>query len=215
MFANMNIPKGSLKIIDEKVRKVINQFVKGQCIQKNFIYDSGKNGSLGVPSMKDEYAAYKVNHITNLMSITDEPKILDGYLNMKRKVAKHQSLIDSLEEVLNHLGTKWLDWKDFVKERRKFEWTANEKTNKKQFKFEDKTTGILVKDNLKNIHRSLVNQARIGYDYENYSRFNTRGLINCMETGISNYYLKECKASLADGVTRFIIKSRAGIQFTS
>jgi hypothetical protein len=61
---------------------------------------------------------------------------------MKRKVAKHLSLIDSLEEALNHLGTKWLDWEDFVKERRKFEWTANEKTNKKQFKFEDKTTGI-------------------------------------------------------------------------
>jgi hypothetical protein len=29
-FAIMNIPKDSLKIIDEKVRKVINQFVKGQ-----------------------------------------------------------------------------------------------------------------------------------------------------------------------------------------
>jgi hypothetical protein len=60
---------------------------------------------------------------------------------------------------LNHLRTKWLDWEDFVKERRKFEWTANEKTKKKQFKFEDKIIGILVESNLKNIHRSLINQA--------------------------------------------------------
>jgi hypothetical protein len=68
-------------------------------------------------------------------------------------------------------------------------------------------------DNLKNIHRSLVNHARIGYDHENYSRFNTRGLINCMETGISDFYFKECKAPMADGTARFLIKSRAGIQF--
>jgi hypothetical protein len=68
--------------------------------------------------------------------------------------------------------------------------------------------------NLKNIHRSLVNHARIGYDYENYSRFNTRGLINCMKTGISNFYFKNCQAPMADGIARFFIKSRAGIQFT-
>jgi hypothetical protein len=67
---------------------------------------------------------------------------------------------------------------------------------------------------LKNIHRSLVNHARIDYDYENYCRFNTRGLINCMETGISNFYFKEYKAPMGDGIARFFIKSRAGIQFT-
>jgi hypothetical protein len=35
-----------------------------------------------------------------------------------------------------------------------------------------------------------------------------------METGVSNFFFKECKAPLADGVTRFLIKSRADIQFT-
>jgi hypothetical protein len=35
-----------------------------------------------------------------------------------------------------------------------------------------------------------------------------------METGISNFYFKECKAPMADGIARFFIKPRAGIQFT-
>jgi hypothetical protein len=56
--------------------------------------------------MKDEYAAYKVHRIVNLLPTTDGRGILDGYLNMKKKVAKHLSLIDSLEEVLNHLRIK-------------------------------------------------------------------------------------------------------------
>jgi hypothetical protein len=53
----------------------------------------------------------------------------------------------------------------------------------------------------------------LDYNYENYSRFNTRGLINYMETGISNFYFKECKAPISHGVARFYIKSRADIQF--
>jgi hypothetical protein len=68
--------------------------------------------------------------------------------------------------------------------------------------------------NLKNIHRSFVNHTRIGDDYENYNRFNTIGLINCMESGIFNFSFKECKAPMADGIARFFIKSRVGIQFT-
>jgi hypothetical protein len=35
-----------------------------------------------------------------------------------------------------------------------------------------------------------------------------------METGISNFYFKECKVPMADEIARFFIKSRAGIQFT-
>jgi hypothetical protein len=35
-----------------------------------------------------------------------------------------------------------------------------------------------------------------------------------MEAGITNFYFKECKAPMADGIARFFIKSRAGIQFT-
>jgi hypothetical protein len=56
--------------------------------------------------MKDEVAAYKVPHIVNLLSTTNGRGILDGYLNMKKMVSKHISLIDSLEEALNHLEIK-------------------------------------------------------------------------------------------------------------
>jgi hypothetical protein len=178
IFANMNLSNYSLKIIDEKVRRIINRFVKGKTLPLSFVYASVRNGGLGVPCKKDEYAAYKVHHIANLMSTTDGQGILDGYLNMKRKVAQHLSIIDSLGKALNYLRIKWLDWVEFVEKRRKFEWTHNEKNNKARFRFRETTTGPIYDSNLKNIHRSLVNHARIGYDYENYSRFNTRGLIN-------------------------------------
>jgi hypothetical protein len=39
-------------------------------------------------------------------------------------------------------------------------------------------------------------------------------LITCLDAGISNFYFRDCKAPLADGLARFMIKSRAGIQFT-
>jgi hypothetical protein len=106
-------------------------------------------------------------------------------------------------------GLEWIEGG-----RKRFEWNTNEKTGKKQFRFEYITTGINYEGNLKDVHRSLDNHARIGYDYENYCRFNTRDLVNCMEKGVSNIFLMECKAPLADGVTRFLIKSRAAIQFT-
>jgi hypothetical protein len=112
---------------------------------------------------------------------------------MKKKVAKHLSLIDFLEEALNHLRIKWLDWNEFGEKRREFEWTGNEKTDKTQYRYQDKTTSAVYDGNFKNIHRSLVNYARIGYDNENYSRFNTRGLINCIETGIFDFSFKESK----------------------
>jgi hypothetical protein len=46
MFANMNIPKVSLNVIDRKIRKVINQFICGQTIPKSYCYASVKNGGL-------------------------------------------------------------------------------------------------------------------------------------------------------------------------
>jgi hypothetical protein len=107
-----------------------------------------------------------------------------------------------------------LDCDEYKGKRRRFEWNTNEKTYNKQFRFEDITTDVNYEDNLKNIHPSLVNHARIGYDYGNTCRFNTRGLVNCMETGVPNFFFKDCKAPFADGVRRFLIKSRAGIQFT-
>jgi hypothetical protein len=42
----------------------------------------------------------------------------------------------------------------------------------------------------------------------------TREVLSIVWNGVSNFFFKECKAPLADGVTRFLIKSRAGIQFT-
>jgi hypothetical protein len=52
--------------------------------------------------MEDEYAAYKVHYIANLMSTTDGRGILDGYLNMNKKVARHLDLIISLEKALDY-----------------------------------------------------------------------------------------------------------------
>jgi hypothetical protein len=85
VFANMNLSNCSLKVIDEKVRRIINRFVKGQTLPLSFVYASIRNGGLEVPCMKDEYAAYKVYHIANFISTTDGRGILDGYVNMKKK----------------------------------------------------------------------------------------------------------------------------------
>jgi hypothetical protein len=51
--------------------------------------------------------------------------------------------------------------------------------------------------------------------FKKYSRYNTKDLINCMENGVSNFFFKERKAPMADGHMKFLVKSRAGIQFTS
>jgi hypothetical protein len=98
-----------LEIIDKKVRRIVKRFVGGLSLQISFIYASVRNGRLGIPRMMDEYAAYKVHHVASLMSTTDGRGILDGYLNIRKKVAKHLSLIDSLEQALKYLRIKWLD----------------------------------------------------------------------------------------------------------
>jgi hypothetical protein len=36
-----------------------------------------------------------------------------------------------------------------------------------------------------------------------------------MKTGVSNVLFKECKKPMTNGLMRFLIKSSAGIQFTS
>jgi hypothetical protein len=80
VFGNMNLPNCSLNVIDEKVRMAIIRFVKGQTLPLSFIYASIKNGGLGVPCMKDEYAAYKVHHIANLLPTIDGRGILEAIL---------------------------------------------------------------------------------------------------------------------------------------
>jgi hypothetical protein len=59
--------------------------------------------------MNDEYAAYKVNHINNLMLTEEEKRILIGYLCFNKKLAHNQNLIEILEKALNHLNINWLD----------------------------------------------------------------------------------------------------------
>jgi hypothetical protein len=69
-------------------------------------------------------------------------------------------------------------------------------------------------ENIKNIHRSLIEYSRITYGFQNYSRYNTIDLINCVETEVSNFFYKECIAPMTDGLMKFLVKSRVGIQFT-
>jgi hypothetical protein len=164
IFANMNLPKRALRVVDKKVRSVINNFSKGQPLQKSFIYTSVKNGGLGIPCMEDEYAAYKIHHVANLMATSDVREILNGYLNLNKKVAKHPDLLGSLDKALEHLNITWLDWDEFKNKRRKFEWTQNQKNDKLPFRIKDNTTKEVYTGNLKNIHRSLLSHARIIYD---------------------------------------------------
>jgi hypothetical protein len=69
-------------------------------------------------------------------------------------------------------------------------------------------------ETLRIYRRSLIEHARVTYDFHSYSRYNTISLINCMEIGGLNFFFKECKAPMADGLMRVLIKSRAGIQST-
>jgi hypothetical protein len=69
--------------------------------------------------------------------------------------------------------------------------------------------------NIKNMHRNLIEHARKSHDFQNYSRFNTIDLINCMQIRVSNFFFKECKAPMADRFMMIFVKSIAGIQFTS
>jgi hypothetical protein len=92
--------------------------LKRQNLQKSYCYASLRNCGLGVPSVRDEYAAYKIHHLATLMFTTDRQEILDGYLNLGRKVAIHLSLVGSLEKALNHLHIIWQDWDEFVQKKK-------------------------------------------------------------------------------------------------
>jgi SNF2 family DNA or RNA helicase len=116
---------------------------------------------------------------------------------------------------LSELNITWCDWDDFKWQSLGWDWKINEKDNgKKYFNFIDKTSEHKYKGRIENIHKSLIFHTRVAFDFENYSRFNTRNLITCLETGVSNFYFRDCKAPLSDELARFLIKSRAGIQFT-
>jgi hypothetical protein len=133
--------------------------------------------------MQDENYANKVNHIANLLFSEDVKKILNGYCNMKYKIAKNQDLLKTLEEALGKLNITWCDWEDFVIQRTGWDWKINEKDNgKKYFNFIDNVSKHKYIRRIENIHKSLISHARVKYDFDNYSRFNTRNLITCLET---------------------------------
>jgi hypothetical protein len=54
LFANMDIPNTVLDNMDRRIRKIVNNFIGDQSLQKSFIYANVKNGGLGIPRMKDE-----------------------------------------------------------------------------------------------------------------------------------------------------------------
>jgi hypothetical protein len=99
----MDVPKKYLELIDRKVRGVVNGFVKGQSLQKSFLYANFKNGGLGLPSMLDEYAAYKIHHVASLMSTGERKMILSGSLNFNKKLVVNQDLIGNVEKALDQL----------------------------------------------------------------------------------------------------------------
>jgi hypothetical protein len=137
----MNIPKGMLLKLDLRVRKIVNNFIKGQSLQRSFIYCNVRNGGLGIPCLFNEYYGYKVNHVANLLSSEDGKKILKGYIYLNKKIARNQDLVEDLKEALNELNIRWCDWEDFELQRMNWEWKANEKDDGKQyFNFIDTTS---------------------------------------------------------------------------
>jgi hypothetical protein len=108
-FANMSIDKKYLDMINRRIRKLINNFLKGQSLQLSFIYRNARNGGFGVPNMEDEYAAYKINHMANLLSTKEGKNILIGYLNINKKIAKNQDVIKSFEKALKFLKVELPD----------------------------------------------------------------------------------------------------------
>jgi hypothetical protein len=157
LFANMDVPDTVLNKLDSRIRRVINNFIGGQSIQKSFIYANVRNGGLGIPCMIDEYDAYKVNLFANLMSYEEDKKILIGYNEMKSKITKNQDLIVALEKSLKRLNIIWQDWEDFKLQGINWEWRSDEKENgRESFNFVDLVSQHKYKGKVENIHKSLI-----------------------------------------------------------
>jgi hypothetical protein len=95
-----------------KIRRIVENLLKGQKLQKSIMYASVKNGGLEQSYLVDEYYAYKVHHFADLMRSDEGLKILNWYLKMN-KLPKFQDLINTLEIALNSLRIKWLDRENF------------------------------------------------------------------------------------------------------
>jgi hypothetical protein len=105
VFANTIVQKSLLNLID---RRIVDNFIKGQKLQVNMMYMSGKDGGLGIPCMKDEYNAYKVHHVERLMCYVEGRQILKGYLKLKR-LSKFQDQKCLLNKALSDLSIRCVD----------------------------------------------------------------------------------------------------------
>jgi hypothetical protein len=108
-FANLDISTKYLKVINGKVRNVVNRFIKLQCLQKNFIYDNSRNVGQKLPCIEDEYTHYKVHNIANLISTEEGKRILIGYFSFTKKRVSNHDFIGTLEKALEHLKINCLD----------------------------------------------------------------------------------------------------------
>jgi hypothetical protein len=102
-------------------------------------------------------------------------------------------VIKSFEEALKTLKVELPDWERFKREGLKFNWSVNEKTGNSEVIIIDKTSEHVYKGKVDNVHKMLITHAKVKYENENYSRYNTRGLINCLESGVSNFFLESAK----------------------
>jgi hypothetical protein len=62
VVTNRYIQGGQIDLIDKKIRRIINNFLEGQKIQKNMFYVSPKVGGLDIPCLRDEKNMYRIHH---------------------------------------------------------------------------------------------------------------------------------------------------------
>jgi hypothetical protein len=67
------------------------------------MHANARNGGLGLSYMIDEYAAFKVQTIANLISTEEGKRILMSYICFNKKLARNQDMIGNLDRALNHI----------------------------------------------------------------------------------------------------------------
>jgi hypothetical protein len=114
ILANSYIQKRQAEQIDVRIRRVINNFVKGQSLQNAYIHATLKNGGLEIPQIEKEMHAYRIHRIAHLLQTTEGKKILKEYTQLsKNKVHQYLSLSTLLEVSLKNLALELVDWNQF------------------------------------------------------------------------------------------------------
>jgi hypothetical protein len=67
IIPNSCIQKEQASVIDVRVRRVINNFVKGQKLQKAYIHTLLRNIGKEIPEIEKEIHAYRVYHVVYLL----------------------------------------------------------------------------------------------------------------------------------------------------